>query len=285
MSLIINLVFWPKKHLVCQLLALPENIPPNLYVLTVLWEDPNPPEIAGPHLDSLLREICVFWVWAKHSIWQFIKELHLPKCSEAEGPVGQGSVVRRGNCRWTQCITQVRAATSHSRALPVAAHDPSTGSSAQQGNKTGNVPLLTESGWHGELCDTRLWDLMIPNYGCTVTPTAVLLPSTPHRVFPPIYNQSMSCWRLEWSPRPILCTPKALTRSAGHYENRSQSCQFSARERKFFIVFVINHKKNPKQNNQPTNQKNKSKQTKKNPKPKTQKKNLRPNKTNQPTKK
>lgn len=162
-------------------------MPPHLYVLTVLQEDPNPPEGAGPHLHGFLRQRCVFWVWAKHSIWQFKSEL--PKGSEAEGPVGQGSIVlRRGNCRWTQCITELLAATSHSRALPVAAHDLSTGSAVQQSKKTGNVPLLIESGWHWELRDTRLRNFVIPNYSCMVTLTAVPLPSTPHCVFPPTYN-------------------------------------------------------------------------------------------------
>lgn len=121
------------------------------------------PEEAGPHLHSHSRERCVFWVWAKHSIWQFIEELHLPKCSEAEVPVGQGSVVlRRGNCRLTQRITELSVATFHSRALP-AAHDPSTHSSAQQSKKTGNVPLLAEwvalrTAWYQTVrfCDTKL---------------------------------------------------------------------------------------------------------------------------------
>lgn len=139
-------------------------MPPNLYVLTVLWEDPNPPEGAGPHLHSLLRERSGFWVWAKHSIWQFIKELCLPKCNEAEGPVGQGSAVPgRGNCRWTQHITQLRAAASHSRALPVAAHDPSTGSSAQQSKKPECSSFDREwvalaAVWHQSVrfCDTKL---------------------------------------------------------------------------------------------------------------------------------
>lgn len=92
-------------------------MPPNFYALTVLWEDPNPLEGADPHLHSLLRERCVFWMWAKHSIWQFIKELRLPKGSEAEGPVGQGSVaLRRG--------TGYESRVSHSFMLPPLTAEP-----------------------------------------------------------------------------------------------------------------------------------------------------------------
>lgn len=145
------------------------------------------------------------------SIWGVSKTQHLAshkrssfaKVQWGRRPSGTGKCwLRRGNCRWAQCITELCASPS------CGSHDPSTGCSAQQSKETGNVPLLIESGWHRELHDTRLWDFVIPNYNYswTFTPTAGLLPSPPHCVCPPIYNQPLSCWRVEWSPLLILYT-------------------------------------------------------------------------------
>lgn len=205
-------------------------MPPNLSVLPVLQEDTNPPGGADPHLPTSPLRGCVFWVWAKHSIWQFLKELCLPKCSEAEGPVGQGSVaLRRGNWRWNKGITASCSQLSQQSPPMIPARVPQPSKS----KKTGNVPLSVE--W--VTLEAVQYQIEILWYQTTAAWSHRLrcrFPALP-TVFPPIYNQPSRCGRAAWSPLLILYTTKALTRSAGHYENRSQSCQ-SQREEVFYRV-------------------------------------------------
>ena len=81
---------------------------------------------------------------------------------------------------------------------------------------------------------------MIPEYGYTASHRLrCRLPELPSGFFHLFFNQSWSCWRMERSPLPFLYTPTALTRSAGHHENRSQSCcQFSQSERGSTLLSV-----------------------------------------------
>lgn len=103
------------EHRWAQFLALPVNLP-QTFMFLLCHKTTKSPWRSRP---TLTWEKWVFWVGAKHSIWQVIKEVHLPKCSEAGGPVGQGSV------DWEEeTVDEPSVSQSFVRALPVAATIP-----------------------------------------------------------------------------------------------------------------------------------------------------------------